>query len=61
MRIADKQMNVKLQDVLLSAGYEPNQFRYIKSNASDMVFKQIKTNKLLTMLYCDLYFLVFKK
>ena len=45
MKIANKQMSVKLQDILLSQGCNPNHFRYIKSNADDIVFKHIKSGK----------------
>ena len=45
MKIVNKQMSVKLQDMLLSEGCIPNHFRYIKQNADDIVFKHIKSGK----------------
>ena len=51
MKTMDKVMSVNLQDILLSVGYEPNKFNYIKSNADDIVFREIKTNKLLYIRY----------
>lgn len=38
-------MSVKMQDMLLSEGYNPNHFKYIKQNADDIVFKHIKSGK----------------
>ena len=45
MKIANKVMSVKMQDMLLQEGCIPNHFRYIKANASDIVFKHIKSGK----------------
>ena len=42
---ADKIMSVKLQDMLLQEGCIPNHFKYIKANASDIVFKHIKSGR----------------
>ena len=42
---ADKIMSIKMQDILLSQGCNPNHFRYIKQNADDIVFKHIKSGK----------------
>lgn len=41
----NKRMSIKLQDLLLSQGCIPNHFKYIKANASDIVFKHIKSGK----------------
>ena len=45
MKIANKVMSVKMQDMLLQEGCIPNHFKYIKQNASDIVFKHIKLGK----------------
>ena len=45
MKIINKQMSIKMQDILLSQGCNPNHFRYIKQNADDIVFKHIKSGK----------------
>jgi len=45
MKIANKVMSVKMQDMLLQEGWIPNHFKYIKANASDIVFKHIKSGK----------------
>jgi hypothetical protein len=42
---ANKQMSVKLQDLLLSEGCNPSHFKYIKANASDIVFRHIKSGR----------------
>jgi hypothetical protein len=42
---ANKRMSIKLQDILLSEGCNPKHFKYIKANASDIVFKHIKSGK----------------
>ena len=47
----DKIMSVKLQDLLLSEGCNPSHFKYIKSNASDIIFRHIQTGKELYIRY----------
>ena len=51
MKIINKQMSVKLQDLLLSQGYNPSHFKYIRSTADNMVFKHNKTGKLFDFRY----------
>ena len=51
MKTMDVRMSVRLQDILLSEGYTPSQFRYVKTDPSDIIFKQVKTNKLLYIRY----------
>jgi hypothetical protein len=41
----NKQMSVKLQDLLLSEGCNPSQFRYIRANADDIIFEHIKSGR----------------
>ena len=45
MQKIDNLMSVKFQDILLAEGYNPSQFKYIKTSPSDIVFRYIPSNK----------------
>ena len=51
IRNSKSRMTVKLQDILLSQGCNPKQFKYVKTNPDDIIFQHIPSGKNVSIRY----------